>query len=55
MDKPHKECGIVGCKPLILLVCFRTTMGLCGFNSVAPLDLVTIEFRVKMPLQNCVQ
>ena len=40
---------------LIVLVCFRTTMGSCGFNSIAPLDLVTIEFRVKMPLQNCVQ
>ena len=40
---------------LIVLVCFRTTMDLCGFNSVAALDLVTIEFRVKMPLQNCVQ
>ena len=22
-------------------------MGLCGFNSIAPLDLVTIEFRVR--------
>ena len=32
---------------LIVLVCFRTTMGLCGFNSIAPLDLVTIEFRVR--------
>ena len=32
---------------LIFLVCFRTTMGLCGFNSIAPLDLVTIEFRVR--------
>ena len=32
---------------LIVLVCFRTTMGLCGFNSIAPLDLVTIDFRVR--------
>ena len=32
---------------LIVLVCFRTTMGLCGFNSTAPLDLVAIEFRVR--------
>ena len=32
---------------LIVLVCFRTTMGLCGFNSIAPLDLVTIEFSVR--------
>ena len=32
---------------LIVLVCFRTTMGLCGFNSIAPLDLVTIKFRVR--------
>ena len=32
---------------LIVLVCFRTTMGLCGFNSIASLDLVTIEFRVR--------
>ena len=23
-------------------------MGLCGFNSIAPLDLVTIEFRVRL-------
>ena len=32
---------------LIVLVCFRTTMGLCGFNSITPLDLVIIEFRVR--------
>ena len=32
---------------LIVLVCFRTTMGLCGFNSTAPLGLVAIEFRVR--------
>ena len=32
---------------LIILVCFRTTMGLCGFNSIASLDLVIIEFRVR--------
>ena len=32
---------------LIVLVCFRTTMGLCGFNSTALLDLVAIEFRVR--------
>ena len=32
---------------LTVLVCFQTTMGLCGFNSAAPLDLVAIEFRVR--------
>ena len=32
---------------LIVLVCFQTTMGLCGFNSTAPLDLVAIEFCVR--------
>ena len=33
---------------LIVLVCFWTRMGLCGFNSIAPLDLVTIEFCVRL-------
>ena len=28
-------------------VCFRTTIGLCGFNLIAPPDLVSIEFRVR--------
>ena len=33
---------------LIVLVCFRwISMGLCGFNSTAPLGLVAIEFRVR--------
>ena len=32
---------------LIVLVCFQTTMGLCGFNSTAPLDLVAIEVCVR--------
>ena len=32
---------------LIVLVCFRITMGLCAFNSIAPLDFVTIEFRFR--------